>query len=122
MRKLLFVFVFSGILFLAACGEENIETNMSEKVADFNFITQDNEELSLDDLKGEWWIADFIFTNCTTACLPMTTNMAALQTKVKEEDLNIQFISFSVEPDYDSPEVLKESAEGYGADLSSWSF
>ncbi len=122
MRNLLFVLGFSSILLLAACGEEEIETNMSEKVADFTFTTQDNEDLSLDDLKGEWWVADFIFTNCTTVCLPMTTNMAELQNKMNEQDLNAQLISFSVDPDYDSPEVLKEYGEGYGADFSNWSF
>jgi len=122
LRKLLFVFGFSTILLLAACSDEKIETNMSEKVADFTFTTQDNEKLSLDDLKGMWWVADFIFTNCTTVCLPMTSNMSELQNKLKEEDLNVQLISFSVDPDYDSPEVLKEYGEGYGGDFSNWSF
>lgn len=122
LRKLLFIFGLSSILFLVACGKEEIETNMSEKVADFTFTTQDNENLSLDDLKGEWWVADFIFTNCTTVCLPMTSNMAELQSMIKNEGLNVQLISFSVDPDHDSPEVLKEYAEEYGADLSNWSF
>lgn len=122
LRKLLFIFGFSTILLLVACGEEHIETNMSEKVADFTFTTQDNEKLSLDDLKGQWWIADFIFTNCTTVCLPMTSNMAELQSKIKDESLDVQLLSFSVDPDHDSSEVLKEYGEGYGADFSSWSF
>src|SRR5690625_4282451 len=95
---------------------------MTEKVAAFTFTTQDNDDLRLHDLKCEWWVAYFIFTNCTTVCLPMTTNMAELQNKLNEQDLNAQRISFSVDPDYDSPEVLKEYGEGYGADFSNWSF
>lgn len=110
------------ILFLVACGEKEIETNMSGKVANFEFTTQDNETLSLDDLKGEWWIADFIFTKCTTVCLPMSTNIAKLQMKLKEEDISVQLVSFTVDPDFDTPEVLKEYADAYGADLSNWSF
>lgn len=112
------------IIFLAACGGEysEIEPNMSETVADFSFTTQDNEKLSLDDLKGEWWIADFIFTNCTTVCLPMTNNMAKLQEKLKDNNLDVQLVSFSVDPDFDSPEVLKEYAEQYDADFRNWSF
>lgn len=122
MRNFGVVFMFVLILFLVACGGKEIETNMSGKVADFEFTTQDNEKLSLNDLKGEWWIADFIFTKCTTVCLPMSTNIANLQMKLKEENLNAQLVSFTVDPDFDTPEVLKEYAEAYGADLSNWSF
>lgn len=112
------------ILILSACGgqESKIETNMSEKVADFEFTTQDNETLSLEDLNGEWWVADFVFTNCTSVCLPMTTNMKLLQDKIKTEDLDVQLISFSVDPDHDTPEVLKEYAADYDADLDNWTF
>lgn len=112
------------VLFLVGCGQEEIESNMPEDsiVADFEFTTQDEEILSLEDLKGEWWIADFIFTNCTSVCIPMTSNMVKLQDMMKEEELDAQLISFSVDPDVDTPEVLKNYAAGYGADLSNWTF
>ncbi|RKQ14066.1 SCO family protein [Oceanobacillus bengalensis] len=109
------------IIFLVACGEE-LETNMSKEVMDFEFTTQDKEALALEELKGEWWIADFIFTNCTTVCLPMTSNMSKIQDKMREENLGAQLISFSVDPKYDTPEVLKEYAESYQADLENWTF
>ncbi|KKE79091.1 SCO family protein [Oceanobacillus caeni] len=112
----------SLFLFLAACGGYPIETNMSQEVANFNFTTQDNESLSLKDLEGEWWIADFIFTNCTTVCLPMTHNMSQLQSKLKEENLDVKLVSFSVDPEFDSPEVLKQYGESYEADFTNWSF
>ena len=121
MKRILILLAFAVVLLLAACGEE-IEKNMSEEVEDFEFTTQDDETLSLNDLKGEWWVADFIFTNCTTVCLPMTTNMSELQNKMEEENLDAQLVSFSVDPEYDSPEVLRAYAEGYQADLSNWSF
>ncbi|MFD1363632.1 SCO family protein [Lentibacillus salinarum] len=108
-------------LFLAACGEE-IETNMSEEVSDFEFTTQDTETLSNDDLKGKWWVADFVFTNCTTVCPPMTSNMAHLQQKMKENNLDAQLVSFSVDPERDTPEALKEYAQNFQADLSNWTF
>ncbi|WP_156290490.1 SCO family protein [Oceanobacillus salinisoli] len=109
-------------LLLAACGGYPIDTTMSEQVVDFEFTTQDNETLSLGDLEGEWWIADFIFTNCTTVCLPMTHNMSVLQSRLEEENLDAQLVSFSVDPDYDTPEVLKEYGESYDADFSNWTF
>ena len=108
-------------LFLVACGDK-IEADFSKEIADFEFTTQDNEKLGLDDLKGDWWVADFIFTNCTSVCIPMSLNMARLQQDLQEKDLDLQFVSFTVDPDYDSPEVLKAYAESYGADLNNWAF
>lgn len=124
MRKLFraFILTFVAVLLLSGCNKEKIETNMSETVDDFEFTTQDEETLSLDDLKGEYWLADFIFTNCETVCLPMTSNMKELQDKLKEEGVDIQIVSFSVDPEYDTPEVLREYADQYGADTDSWTF
>lgn len=123
MKKLLTVIGLIGmILFLGACNKLPIETDMSEKVADFSFTTQDNETLSRNDLNGEWWIADFIFTNCETVCLPMTHNMANLQEELESKDMNIQFVSFSVDPDYDTPDVLKAYGDSYEANYETWSF
>lgn len=115
-------FTLMFVLLLVACGGEDIETNMSEDVGDFEFTTQDNEKFGLNDLDGEWWVADFVFTNCTTVCLPMTSNMSALQDKLKDKNLDAQFVSFSVDPEHDTPEVLKEYAADYDADLNNWTF
>lgn len=126
-NKFIFFFIIAISFILAACSgtedpEEEIESNMSSNVTDFEYTTQDEETLSADDLEGEWWIADFIFTNCTTVCLPMTSNMAELQRMLDEEDVDAELVSFSVDPDYDSPDVLKEYAEQYDADLTNWTF
>ncbi|WP_368654450.1 SCO family protein [Ornithinibacillus sp. 4-3] len=116
--------MFGMILLLTACGAsyDEIEPNMSRSVNDFEFTTESNESLSLEDLKGDWWIADFIFTNCETVCLPMTYHMSELQNRLADNGLDIRLISFSVDPDYDTPEVLTAYAEEYAADLSNWSF
>lgn|SRR5690625_3745352 len=119
MKKIRIILVVS-FLFVVGCAK--FESNMSKKVADFNFINQDHEQVSLEDLKGKWWIADFIFTNCVTVCLPMTHNMANLQQQFIENDLDVQLISFSVDPEVDTPEVLKEYAKSYDVDFSNWSF
>src|SRR5690625_1660670 len=103
MKK--FYLMFLILLFLVGCS--SFESNMSRDVADFQFINQDEETVRLDDLKGSFWIADFIFTNCVTICLPMTSNMAKLQKELADHNLDVQFISFSVDPDVDTPEVLK---------------
>src|SRR5699024_535173 len=130
------VFILSSF-FLVACGdsdidtsvkekmknESKIQTNMAEKVSDFEFVDQDGVSGNTKDYEGEYWIADLIFTNCTTVCIPMTSNMKKLQDKMIEEDLtNIELVSFSVDPDYDTTDVLTEYADDYEADLGNWSF
>src|SRR5699024_6035744 len=85
MKAATFIF----ILFLVACDEEDIETNMTEEVSYFEFTTQDGDTLSLADLKGQWWIADFVYTNCTRVCPRMTANMANVQRALADLDLEI---------------------------------
>lgn len=118
-NRLLTLLILLFILLLAGCGK-GIEDPLGWKIEDFNFTNQDNEEMGLADLKGEVWLADFIFTNCTTVCLPMTANMVDLQNQFKEQGLDVQIVSFSVDPTVDSPEILKSYAENYGADFASW--
>ncbi|MDN7246769.1 SCO family protein [Planococcus shenhongbingii] len=106
-------------LLLAGCGQA-IEDPLNWEIEDFTFTNHENEEFGLADLKGEVWLADFVFTNCTTVCLPMTSNMVDLQQQFKDQGLDVKIVSFSVDPAVDKPEVLKSYAENYGADLSSW--
>nr|WP_232225566.1 SCO family protein [Oceanobacillus manasiensis] len=117
-----FILMFVAIIFLTACNEEKIETNMSREMQSFEFTTQDKQFLSLQDLEGSWWVADTIFTNCTTVCPPMTANMASLQEKIKSKNLDVQLVSFSVDPDNDTPETLKKFGEKFQADFSNWTF
>src|SRR5690625_2920896 len=122
LKKIHF-FLFSLLIVLVGCSEyRDIKPNYSVKVADFSFTTQDEETLSLKDFEGKWWIANFIFTNCEDVCMPMTFHMSLLQDKLKENDLDVHLVSFSVDPDYDSPKILKEYGNDYNADFTNWSF
>lgn len=118
-NKLLTLLILLFTLVLAGCGS-GVEDPLKWEIEEFNFTNQDNKEVDLADLKGEVWLADFIFTNCTTVCLPMTSNMVDLQNQFKEQGLDVQIVSFSVDPTVDTPEVLKSYAENYGADFASW--
>lgn len=124
--KHLYIGILAFFLLLAACGDKSpIEETMSENVPSFSYTTQDNESFGSEDLEGKWWVADFIFTNCTTICIPMTNNMAILQDEIEDAGLdgdNFHLVSFSIDPDYDSPEVLTEYADMYGVNLDNWTF
>ncbi|MBM7587395.1 protein SCO1/2 [Bacillus pakistanensis] len=119
MKKfILLVFV----LILTACSGYEIENRSNWEVKNFSYVNQDNEEVSLNDLKGEVWIADFIFTSCDTVCPTLTFNMAKLQQMLKEEGLEVELVSFSVDPEIDTPQKLKSYAKQFDADFKNWQF
>lgn len=86
----------------------------------FTFTNQHNEEFGLEQLKGKVWIADFIFTSCETVCPPMTAKLAALQKELKEQNVDIEIVSFSVDPEVDTPERLNEYLAKFTEDDSNW--
>jgi protein SCO1/2 len=108
-----------AIVLLAACGK-TIPDAQNWPVSDFTFTDQNGKPFGLKDLKGKVWVADFIFTNCETVCPPMTAHMAKLQQMAKEKGLHVEFVSFSVDPEVDTPEKLKEYAKKFNGDLSNW--
>jgi len=90
-------------------------------VKDFSLINQDGQTFGLQDLKGNYWITNFILTRCSGPCPIISTKMAGLQ-KEYENVEDLKFVSFSVDPDYDQPAVLKKYAERYKAKKDRWFF
>lgn len=70
-------------------------------------------------LRGRAWIADFVYTRCTGPCPVLTANMAGLQKNLPKQ---IGLLSFTVDPDHDSPEVLTLYARKFNADPQRWFF
>lgn len=119
--KILFMVII--LLLLSACGASKIKDPLNWQIDDFTYTDQNGKPFSLKDLEGKVWVADFVFTNCDTICIPMTSNMKSLQDEVKKEGIeNIQFVSFSIDPTIDTPQVLTEYGNGYGVDFSNWHF
>lgn len=110
------------ILVLTACGDK-YEGDFSWEVNDFSFTDQNGEKISQNGLEGRFWVADFIFTNCKTVCPPMTANMARLQNKLEEAGLkDVELVSFSIDPERDTKEALKEFGKAHGASFDNWHF
>ena len=89
-------------------------------VPDFSLTDQQGKLLALSDMMGKIWVADFIFTNCPTICPAMTQEMARLQSEFVADP--VYFVSFSVDPERDTSEVLSRYAAEYGADDRRWHF
>lgn len=90
----------------------------------FSFINQDSALVTRADYEGSITLVDFFFTDCPSICPIMSAQMARLQDKFRLEKspLPIRFLSFSVKPEADTPQKLKEYSQKIGADLSRWNF
>ncbi len=88
---------------------------------EFSLTERSGKTVTLADMKGKPWIADFIFTRCGGPCPLLSLRMSELQRDyLKKSELS--FVSFTVDPEYDTPAVLKEYAPRYGADENRWLF
>lgn len=83
-------------------------------VPDFTLTNRDGRTLSRADLIGSPWVADFIFTRCVAICPLMTERMKAAAARLGP-DTPVRLVSFSVDPEHDTPEVLAGYAQRAGA-------
>lgn len=90
-------------------------------VPDFSFTERSGRTVTLADLRGKVWVADFIFTRCGGPCPTMCAAMAALQRSLDGAP-EVKLVSFSVDPDHDTPEVLTRFAARFGANDTQWFF
>jgi protein SCO1 len=89
------------------------------RVPPFSFPDQNGRLTATSDLRGHVWIADFIFTRCTTICPLITAKMAMLQRRL-EARKSLRFVSFSVDAANDTPEALKRYAAEWRPTESRW--
>jgi protein SCO1 len=73
-------------------------------------------------LRGRPWVANFIFTRCTTVCPAFTGRMARIEAQTRGRAEGLRLVSFSVDPEHDTPEVLAAYAAQHGANTARWSF
>jgi len=106
------------LLFLTGCARKT-ELPVMNTVPDFTFIERSSREVKSQELAGKVWVADFVFTNCGGFCPLMTEKMRKVQDLLPAQ---VQLVSFSVDPDRDTPEVLAAYAKKYGADPNRWLF
>lgn len=88
-------------------------------VAPFRLIDENGQAFSDQDLRGRPYVADLIFSSCAGTCPLMSSKMAQLQ---KSTPQAVQLVSFTVNPEFDTPAVLKDYGKRYNADESRWHF
>jgi protein SCO1/2 len=90
------------------------------QVQPFTLLDMEGKKFGLSDLKGKVWVANFFFTTCSDICPIMNKQMASLNRSF-DLDRRIALVSFSVNPETDTPQVLKSYAQKYGA-KKTWYF
>jgi protein SCO1 len=90
---------------------------------DFTLTSQDGVHVSLRDLRGKAVAITFIFASCSDTCPVLTSNMVHVQDELGPAfGSKIAFVAITVDPERDTPEVLKQYAENFGANLNGWAF
>jgi len=101
-------------------GELVIDT-IYHTIPAFQFVDQNGASFSSEELKGKIYVANFFFATCPTVCPKVSTNMLQVQDRFKDR-IDFRLLSFTVNPEHDTPEVLKEYAEKVHATDGLWTF
>jgi len=93
-------------------------------VPSFSLTDQSGAAFTNANMLGKAWVADFVFTHCTSTCPTLTKRMKELEAKLdaKGKGKGVRFVSFSVDPENDTPPVLAAYAAKVGADAPRWTF
>ena len=96
-------------------------TGLGHRIKDFEFLDQNGDKITLDDLKGNVFVAEYFFTTCKTICPIMNDQMERVQKRFKG-DSNFKILSFTVDPEIDSVSVMKTYAQKHNAVDGQWYF
>ncbi len=101
---------------------EEVSDTIYPKIPSFSYMNQDSTLVTSESMKGKIWVADFFFSTCPTICPVMTTQMKRLQAMTKDLESDLQFISFSINPKYDQPTILRRYIKHHGIEVNNWQF
>jgi len=104
-----------------------LEPKPGDLVPDFNLVDQSSRRFGLNQLRGQNLILTFIYTRCPLPdyCPLMTDNFAEIEKTLKassDGNSKVALLSITLDPTYDTPEVLRQYAEAHSADLNHWRF
>lgn len=92
-----------------------------KKVPNFSFTNQNGKTITNQDYKGKVYLVEFFFTTCPTICPRMNRNLVEIQNTFPNNN-NFAVASFTINPDFDTPEVLNAYAKKHGVTNPNWHF
>jgi protein SCO1 len=122
-----FWIVFLGVLFSFPIGRALVRKvpeppQVIFPLPEFTLTDHLGNAFGTEQLRGKVWVANFIFTSCPTRCPQLTEAMAKLQKRMRHMGDAVFLVSFSVDPERDTPEKLREYAQKYHANPRRWRF
>ena len=90
------------------------------KIPHFRYLNHDSIWIDSKEMKGKVWIANFFFTSCPSICPPMMSQMKRLNTITKDVAKHLKFISFTIDPNHDTPAVLRTYKKDMGIQSQNW--
>jgi protein SCO1 len=111
--------VVLAVVLLAACAPGPLEMMPS-----FALLDQAGTTVKSESLRGQALVVSFVFTTCREACPLITSQLARAQarTRLEKLDTRVRFLSITLDPVTDTPDVLRRYAAAYGVDLRTWHF
>ncbi|MBI2487480.1 MAG: SCO family protein [Deltaproteobacteria bacterium] len=119
MKKLI---LYCLLIFSLACS--NSKLPVKGEFPDMTLISQDGKEFTFSKLEGKVIVVSYIYTNCPDICHIISAKLNAFKNKLKENGIQdkVYFVSISLDPERDTPEVLKQHAKMMNLDLTNWVF
>jgi len=91
--------------------------------SDYALVDHEGRSFTPETLQGEVWVAGFVFTRCPSSCPAVTRAMQDLYDRFERNDVNVKIVSFSVDPEHDTPEVLGAYHDEFATqDDEAWRF
>ncbi len=98
-----------------------LQVGQGHTIGTFSFQNQFGKWISLNDVKGKVFVAEYFFTTCQTICPKMNDQMQRVQAAFKNES-QFSILSFTVNPEVDTIDQLKRYADEHGAIAGKWHF
>ncbi len=113
---------FALALTAAACDGEPEPLPHLGALPSFSLLDQRGEPYGLEDMRGKVSVVDFVFTHCPTICPTLSQRMSELAGRFADRKGELALVSFSVDPENDTPEVLRQYGARYGSDPAMWTW
>ena len=114
-------FAICALLLLCGCAGNPRPLPVYGQVPAFELTAETGQPFTRSSLHGKVWVADFIYTTCPGPCPRMSSLMRQVQ-QASSSMPDVQLVSFTVDPEHDTPEVLARYAARYQAQPTRWHF
>jgi protein SCO1/2/putative membrane protein len=119
-----YLFLAALLCLCSSCSRpeaDSLSIDLDQPIGAFSLTERSGRIITLDDLRGKVWVAHFFFRCCTQGCPQTTASMVELQ-RAFAGNPRVMLVSFTLDPETDTPEELKTFAAEHGADPKQWLF